>query len=237
MIYSPEYQANGKTSSEMAEILLDETFKKGYSKFDWVHRKSDGTIFYVEIMIVKIILSGQNSVFAALRDVTAQKNAVKALTQNENTLRDINATKDKFFSIIAHDLKSPFNALLNLSSMLLTEYSDLTEKEKLSFIESIEEISSSSYNLLENLLEWAGMQTGKIKFIPEKLNLLVEIYPTLKLLIQTASNKNIQIKYEIDKMIEIVADKNMFTTIIRNLVSNSIKFTNLNGLIELKAEK
>ena len=160
-----------------------------------------------------------------------------ALMESEANLNELNATKDKFFSIIAHDLKGPFNAMLNLSSMLLGDYKDLAEDERLSYIKSMDSISSSTYNLLENLLEWSRMQIGKMNYNPENLNVLVVLHPTLKLFMQTAKNKNIDLKYDIDKTAEIFADRYMFDTIVRNLVSNAIKFTNPGGKINVTAKK
>lgn len=151
-------------------------------------------------------------------------------------LKEVNQSKDKFFSIIAHDLKTPFQGLLGYSQILSTEYEVLSEEEKKVFIDGIDELSKSAYKLLENLLEWSRLQTGKMVFNPENLNLFVEIFPTLSLVKQTAQNKNIELDYDIDNSIIVHADKNMLTTIIRNLISNSIKFTNPGGRINVSVE-
>lgn len=166
--------------------------------------------------------------------VIDQKEELQRLNEQ---LKELNATKDKFFSIIAHDLKSPFQGLIGYSQILSSEYSTLSEKEKISFIESIEELSHSSYKLLENLLEWSRIQTGQMIFNPEDFNLLVELYPTLYLLKQTAQNKGIEFCYSIDNSLFIKADLNMLMTIVRNIVSNSIKFTNPGGRVTLSVAK
>lgn len=166
--------------------------------------------------------------------VTEQKEELQRLNEQ---LNEMIATKDKFFSIIAHDLKSPFQGLLGYSSILSQEYSTLTEEEKISFIQNIEELSNSSYRLLENLLEWSRIQTGKMNLNIEEFNLLPEIFPTLSLIKQTANNKGIEFNYNIDSSINIQADRYMLSAIIRNLASNSIKFTNSGGKIDLIVEK
>lgn len=166
-------------------------------------------------------------------EITEQK---EELLKLNGQLKEAIVTKDKFFSIIAHDLKTPYQGLLGYSQILSAEYTTLTEKEKLTFIKSIEELSQNSFKLLENLLEWSRLQTGKIVFDPENLNLLLELFPTLGLLKQTAQNKQIILDYEIGNSIFVYADKNMLSMIIRNLVSNSIKFTNPAGSISIRVK-
>jgi len=166
-------------------------------------------------------------------DITKRKKAEEEITQMNNSLLEINSTKDKFFSIIAHDMRSPFQGLLGYSQILLDEYEDLTEDERKLYIANMNEISKNSYKLLENLLQWSRMQTGSFEFNPEVFNIVEEIEPTLQLLRKTAYNKNILIESFIKPRAYIMADKNMLNTIVRNLISNSIKFTKPGGKISL----
>jgi PAS domain S-box-containing protein len=175
-------------------------------------------------------------VAAQIAQVIERKKNSDKLNQFAQELKEVNQSKDKFFSIIAHDLKSPFQGLLGYSQILSTEYETLSEEEKKIFINGIDELSRSAYKLLENLLEWSRMQTGKMIFNPEKLNLFVELFPTLSLVKQTALNKEIELNYEIDNSIFVNADKYMLTTVVRNLVSNSIKFTNPGGTITVASK-
>ena len=171
------------------------------------------------------------------RNISDWKRIEKEIKEKNQELLRLNSEREKFFSIIAHDLKSPFQGLIGSSEILADQYNSLSEKETLAFIDGIKNLTRNSYRLLENLLEWTMLQTGNMSFNREYFNLLVELHPTLSLLKQTASNKNIRLNYEIDNMLFISADKNMLSTIIRNLVSNSIKFTNRNGIINLTVEK
>ncbi len=166
----------------------------------------------------------------------ARKKNAEALEKYAADLKELNKTKDKFFSIIAHDLKSPFQGLLGYSQILTTEYETLSEEEKIFFINGIGELTISAFRLLENLLEWSRMQTGKIAFNPEVFLLIKEINNTLLLLSQTAKNKDIELEKNIEGDISVFADKNMLSTIIRNLISNSIKFTRQGGRITIFAE-
>jgi signal transduction histidine kinase len=171
------------------------------------------------------------------QDISKRKQAEEVIKQKNEELVKLNSEKDKFFSIIAHDLKSPFQGLIGYSEILTKEYNSLSEEEKINFINSISELSKSSYKLLQNLLDWSRLQTGNMIFTPEKFNVLLEFYHTLSLKKQTAQNKAIEFNYEIDDSIYIYADKNMLLTVIRNLISNAIKFTNKGGKITLRVIK
>ena len=166
-----------------------------------------------------------------------RKKYIDAINKYAQELTEMNLTKDKFFSIIAHDLKSPFQGLLGYSQILVDEFPTLAEEEKKEFILSMDELIHSAYKLLENLLEWSRLQTGKMQFRPELIRVKEEMSGTLNLLAQTASNKGIILKYNIDDSITVFADKNMFAAIIRNLISNAIKFTNIGGKIIVSAER
>ena len=166
-------------------------------------------------------------------DITKKKKAEDEITEMNNKLIELNSTKDKFFSIIAHDMRSPFQGLIGYSQILIDDYEELSEEERKFYIHNIGEISKSTYKLLENLLQWSRMQTGNFEFNPEVFNVAEEIEPTLALLRTTASNKNISIESFIKPKTYLMADKNMLNTIIRNLISNSIKFTKPGGKISV----
>ena len=167
------------------------------------------------------------------KDISERKQAELKLQKYAAELKNANETKDKFFSIISHDLKSPFQGLLGYSEILASEYNTLPEEERLFFINCINELVHSAYQLLENLLEWSRLQTGKVPYIPGVYNLYDLILPTISMLAQTAKEKAITFEYNIDKTIMVEADKNMLSSIVRNLVSNAIKFTCSGGSIIL----
>ena len=177
-----------------------------------------------DIEIVSILADSAWSIIHA-------KNTEEALRQSENQLRELNKTKDKFFSIIAHDLRAPFHGLLGYSEILIDEYEDLTDEERKNFINGIQSLSSSSYKLLTNLLDWSRLQRGAMDFSPKQLNLLEEINSTVSLLNDTAKSKNIIIDNRINPRHTVYADKNMLETITRNLISNAIKFSHGNSKI------
>jgi signal transduction histidine kinase/ligand-binding sensor domain-containing protein len=147
------------------------------------------------------------------------------LKETNQKLTVLNATKDKFFSIIAHDLKNPFNSILGFSEVLLVEFKGLTEEKKQLFIEHIHESSKRIYKLLDNLLQWARTQTGNTRFKPEVFSLSEAIDSNYDLVIDTLKEKEIKLIKELPENTDVLADRNMIDTVIRNLLGNAIKFT------------
>ena len=148
-----------------------------------------------------------------------------------NELQEANATKDKFFSILAHDLKNPFNSIILLTEVLLDDINILSKEEIVEFLKKIKTSSENTYTLLQNLLEWAGSQTGKQEIFPQKLDMQVLVKETISLLLPNAENKEIRIETGFSGNDFAFADKNMIATVLLNLMSNAIKFTNKKGEI------
>jgi two-component system, sensor histidine kinase and response regulator len=165
--------------------------------------------------------------------ITAQN---RQLAQQNQELHELNATKDKFFSIIAHDLKNPFNALLSLSALLKDELHHYSPEDVERYIHRIYESAERSYTLLENLLEWARSQTGRLQFDPHPVYLRNLVEDTLKILEAQAQHKQIAVFAEIPEAIVFTADLKMVAAVLRNMVSNAIKFTQPGGDVRVKAE-
>lgn len=159
------------------------------------------------------------------------------LQQQKRNLKELNATKDKFFSIIAHDLKSPLNHLLGLSELLQKELESDQSDEVIRLAKLINESAKSGRLLLTNLLEWSRSQTGSIIFSPENLDLEKMTNEVIELNENNAIQKNISIKSKVKSEIFAFADGNMIKTILRNLISNGIKFTMNGGKIVLNAKR
>lgn len=155
----------------------------------------------------------------------------KLLNKANDELKDLNATKDKFFSIIAHDLKNPLGSFRDVSKLLVESYHDFEESEKIEFLNLMMDSSRNIYMLLENLLDWSQTQKGVIKFNPIDCNLKFIADTAIQLLQLTADNKNISLVNNIESSIFVKADYNLILTVIRNLISNSIKFTPKGGTI------
>ncbi len=158
----------------------------------------------------------------------------KLKTQNEE-LKELNATKDKFFSIIAHDLKSPFSALLGFSTLLSEHFDKYDVPKQKKFVDFIHDGLQSTHKLLDNLLLWSRTQRGIIDFNPTKENLYLLSTETIEPLKSSFVYKSIALKKEIPDDIFITVDKEMLVTILRNLISNAIKFTPKEGEITIMA--
>ncbi|MEW6196378.1 MAG: tetratricopeptide repeat-containing sensor histidine kinase [Bacteroidota bacterium] len=148
-------------------------------------------------------------------------------------LKELNAVKDTFFRLIAHDLKTPFNAIFGYTEILKEDFSDLSDEEKLSFIDDIGKAAKQNYQLLENLLIWSQSQAGRLEFNPERINMKEIISESKDLLIPSAKNKNIVLNVECENDIFIRVDEQMITTVFRNLISNAIKFTHVGGHVTI----
>lgn len=162
-----------------------------------------------------------------------RKKALQALEKSEAELRESNATKDKFFSIIAHDLKNPFNSILGLSGLVTLNSNKYDAKRMAKLTQGIHTAAKNAYSLLENLLQWSLAQQGMINYNPAKVNLLTSVIENVKNMQNLAQNKRITINIDINKPIYLVADKDMFSTVLRNLLSNAIKFTPEGGQIDI----
>ena len=150
-------------------------------------------------------------------------------------LSETNATKDKFFSIVAHDLKNPFNSLLVLTKLLHEDYDSFTREEQKQFISQIISSAENTYSLLQNLLDWASAQSGKTEIKKQNVNLSKISAETISMLKSVARNKHIRINSEIEEGLIAFADKNMVSTIMLNLISNAVKFTPHHGKVDIKA--
>jgi len=147
------------------------------------------------------------------------------LDEQKRKLEELNATKDKFFTIIAHDLKNPFNTVIGLTELLKERFDTYETAKVKEFIDQIFIFSNNIYHLLEDLLEWAKVQTGKLKVNREKTDIFELVNETYNLYREKARNKNIKLISTVDIGTYAFIDKYMVNTVIRNLVSNAIKFT------------
>jgi signal transduction histidine kinase len=145
-----------------------------------------------------------------------------------------NSVKDKLFSIISHDLRSPFNTLNGFTELISSKYDDFTDEKRKEMIGIINDSANQTYNLLDNLLNWSRSQRGKLSFTPQMTNIVSLIRGKIELLNYQAANKNILLEYEFESeeiMLEI--DENLINVVIQNLLTNAIKFTPSNGKIQV----
>jgi len=145
------------------------------------------------------------------------------------------ASKDKFISVISHDLRGPFQGILGLSGMLRNEYEHLNEEEKHHFIDIIDSSLNGVYKLIENLLSWSLIEDGKFKLYPEKINVRQIVEDQLNLYRITIKEKEIIVHNAIPEGLQMLADHNGLSTVLRNIISNAVKFTPRGGCIKISS--
>ena len=175
------------------------------------------------------------STIAQGQDITERKRTEEALKASEAKLKDLNATKDKFFSIIAHDLRSPFNGILGFSNLLKEDAYELNPETIIEYGDLINKAALQVFRLLDNLLNWARVQQGHLAYNPTPFALKEISREVIELMVENANTKRITVKDNIPEGLMVTADIDMLKSVVRNLVSNAIKFTPPNGNIELDA--
>lgn len=163
------------------------------------------------------------------------KDLEKVLEENHK-LKALNAAKDTFLSIIAHDLKNPLGTLIQLTELLQHKFAENSPEKNELFLGLLSDSSRSAFNLLQNLLVWTRVQTGQLKSIPEKIHLLPAVKEQIASHQLIADKKSISIQHNIDTKAFVYADRFMIKTVLGHLLSNALKYTSSNGLVSIECE-
>jgi len=185
----------------------------------------------------RAVCGANKEVIAIVRDISQRKRDEAMILDKNQQLQKLNAEKDKFFSIIAHDLKSPFNAIMGFSELLVERIGEKDYRDVGKYADIILQSSQRAVDLLMNLMEWSRSQTGRMKFSPDEYDLQSIIDDIALLLYETAQQKSITISTVLPDNLTVFADNEMLNTVIRNLISNAIKFTMPGGRIIIAAEE
>jgi PAS domain S-box-containing protein len=170
-------------------------------------------------------------------DITDKKTTEEQLKKLVFDLKHLNATKDKFFRIIAHDLKNPFSILLGASEVLLNSAEEYDINSVKEFSSILYHAAKSGYTLLENLLEWSKSQTGSLTFKPQVINAKELVAENISSMQLYTTTKSLKLDSQIEGDIEVFADRDMLNTILRNLLNNAIKFSHKDGIITIRSER
>ncbi len=213
----------------LRKMYLKEQDRNKYHAKELIGLLKDGNQFPFTVYFSKILKEGKLNGFVGVGfDITERVDV-------ENKLKEANLAKIKFLSIIAHDLRNPFNSLVGFSTLLLANFERYNEQKIKEYIEYMSKAANQGHQLLENLLDWARANTRKIDINPVSFSLSQVTADSISLLIGNASKKEINIQQEVSGEILVYADQNMIRTVIRNLLSNAIKFTPRKGLIRIEA--
>lgn len=220
---------------EEAKKIFQERLAGNYGGMELKFKRKDGSSFYGLSYSNAAFFNGKTIIRGIIVDITKNKMIEAEKASLLQKLNNLNSTKDKFFSIISHDLRDPFNSLLGLSELLLEEFDDLDEEERKEYIFHLYSTSKATYNLLQNLLDWSKTQRGEIPYNPQNINLLKRIEEIIENLRVPLTKKAIEINLDIGKNIYVFADSNMLNSILSNLISNGIKFSNEKSKINISA--
>ncbi|MBK6912735.1 MAG: PAS domain S-box protein [Ignavibacteriales bacterium] len=221
---------------ESCEILLAVKTNSKLHRDEDVFWKSDGTPLEVEYWSHPIHKADKIiGAVVTFVDITDRIKAQQKIHEYNEELKNLNASKDKFFSVVAHDLRSPFHGLLGLSEIIVDEFDFLEKPDLKEYMANIHKTIENVYRLIENLLEWSRLQSGKMTFSPAKLNLYKSIETVQQVLIGVSSLKDITIINNTSKGIFVHADEKMLRSVLQNLITNGIKFSNPNSEITISA--
>lgn len=216
-------------SDASLKIFIDSPFWKTW----WFYLLELAIIIIILVFVYKYLLKIRtNKLLRIQNEKVFQAN--QKLSESEKNLKELNATKDKFFSIISHDIKNPFTSLLSISELMSTDYESMDDEEKEQGIKRVHDSGKRIYKLLENLLTWSRAQSGRVVFKPLHLNLEEVAKENLQLMEETASKKGIKLTFDIPDVAIAYCDKDMVETILRNLLINAIKFSHEGQTVELK---
>lgn len=207
------------------------------SEFEFRLINKQGNIVWVRAKI-NLVRSGTGriqKVFGLISDITFRKRAEEELKKSTQNLIKLNETKDRFISIISHDLRTPFSSILGFTDLLAND-EELTEDERRQYVRYIHESAKSMLSLVNSLLDWTRLQTGRIKFEPQKIDVTKIVADSISTLSGAALQKSIEIKSNLSQYLYLFVDKALITQAFNNLISNAIKFTNRNGIITISVK-
>jgi signal transduction histidine kinase len=233
--YNEDVQLN---VDKNAKLIEDDSREFSFEK-RYVHK--NGNIFWGNITISPLWKVGEKPEtffhIAIVEDINERKKDELIIRQQNIQLRELNAAKDKFFSIIAHDLRSPFQVFLGLTKSLAEEANDYTIEELNQIGNDLNQLANNLFGLLKNLLEWAQMQKGSMSFQPNIFSLSDQIAENVQILKRRGEQKGITIINTISGSLQVYADEKMINSVLLNLLSNAIKFTHKNGTVTISALK
>jgi len=225
-----EYDAKYEATQKEKKIAL----LKKEQEFAYVNSKMQKLLIFLLIAITVLLITTLVIYYRKYR----QKNILnQKLAESEAHLQKINYTKDKFFSIIAHDLRGPLGTLSGLTEILDEDAEEMDKESIVALSKDIHKISTNTINLLNNLLTWASVQIGKVETSKENFDVKQIIEGNYELLKENLNRKNIDFINKISESVFVYADKNMISSVIRNLIHNAIKFTHKNGSITASYEQ
>lgn len=223
-------------NQDRSEYISRLTEQGYFLNYEAKFRRKDGSILTGLISSKIIRLGEKNQLLSILRDITDRKKKEEEILAQNNQLQILNAEKDKFFSIIAHDLKSPFSSFLGLTEIMADEIQNLPISEVIQLASKMRDSARNLSGLLNNLLEWSMIKRGLTSFLPQSMILYPEVHESVLPFLELAQKKQISVFQNVSAEEMVFADRNMLRSVIRNLISNAIKFTPNGGSLTIAAK-
>lgn len=222
-----------RTDLSIENLLRENIVKTNVFNFD-----RELKIGLVVTLVIILLLSGYyfKRYYVKARQAGDLKKKNEVIEDQKNKLEQLIFTKDRFLSIIAHDLKNPFNSLLGFADLAYNDFDEITDSERKSYLNVIRQSGQQIYALLDNLLTWSRAQSGRIDFNPEPVNLNETIENAIELVRSSADNKQVSLFTDFTKEVIVKADKNMLSAVLRNILTNAIKFTPNGGSVTLSSK-
>ncbi|MGE5431905.1 MAG: PAS domain S-box protein [Syntrophomonadaceae bacterium] len=217
-------------NKKLKNLLKDPARQSDEIEFRIINKSGNITWVRNKINIKRDSSGRPVSIFGLVSNISLYKKASEDLQKVTEALRESNDTKDKFLSIISHDLRTPFSSILGFTDLLLSD-DGLSEAQRTQYITFIHESSGNMLQLVNSLLDWTRLQTGRIKFEPERMNIREVIQKSITIMAGTALQKGVRLESLLEHDIYVHADQNLLLQVFNNLISNSIKFTNAGGSI------
>ena len=225
------FSAYATNDNENIKISLEKAYQGVPQKLEFWGKRITGEIFPKEIFLYKGNFFGKDVVITLATDITERKQTEAQFEAYTLQLQELIETRDKIYSIVAHDLRSSFSSILGLSELLTEDWDSIEDCRKQIFAKNIFIAADGSYKLLQNLLDWSKNQSGILEYEPVSFDMCGVINEILSLYRIQALQKNITVISEVTSPTFVYADVNMVQSILRNLISNSIKFTPKNGKV------
>ncbi|MBT8386830.1 MAG: PAS domain-containing sensor histidine kinase, partial [Ignavibacteria bacterium] len=220
---------------KMIDQFEDDVSKK-YTELDYRIKRKDGKTTWIKegINVFRDEKGSITEYVGRVTDISKTKSELNELNTRIEELKELNSSKDNFISVLSHDLRAPFTSILGFSEILLNE-SGISEKERTEYISYINDSSQNQLQMINYLLDWSRLQTGRIKIEHNRINLQSSVFNCVSHLTRIAIKKNVDIKVNIPDSIYVDAGERLLNEVITNLISNAVKFSRENDSVEVTA--
>ena len=233
---SPEVQIDGLSSYDKANEMMALAYKNGFHRFEWNHKRKNGEVFPVEVSLTRIPFQQKDALFCVWRDITESKNIEKSLVEAKELAEQASLAKSEFLSSMSHELRTPLNAILGFAQILKMDADDLDEIQQAN-IQEILEAGSHLLKLINEVLDLAKIESGKIKIVMQEVLLDDVVQQSLKLIKTQAEAKQIEIIDRLsDKGYIVQADFTRLKQVLVNILNNAVKYNSDKGRITIDSE-